>query len=185
MCALQKHGMFENFADEGDAWYARQATGSIVHYDIGFNAYVRCEVTADKHKQLKPIALVGEWRDWDLPHRMADGTINLGYHVQHIQEGDTFHPHASNIFEFRLTKNSGGWHNDDKVDPRNLAPLSLAVPDMKPEEARKAKLVKGIYEIHTIASGNSVVENPSEVLNLIAQKVLETLNHDLAHLSSV
>jgi hypothetical protein len=165
--------LFKGYEDEGDAFYASLFPGQIVHYDNGFNAYVRCEVTHDH--ELKPVALVGEWRDFDLPRRMADGSVYLGYYVEHIKEGKTFHPNASNIYEFRMQKNSGGWTNEKHIDPRNLAPLSLEVPKLNPAEARKAKLIKGIYAIHEMTS--SVDDNPNELLKQIAEKVLETLRN--------
>jgi len=169
---------WESFMDETgnemDQWYASLTPGQIVHYDNGFNEFVRCEVTDDR--QLMPIALVGEWKEWDLPRRMIDGSINWGYYAQKVQEREPFQPNASNVYEFRLTHNSGGWDNECKIDPRQLAPITFAVPEHTPEEAAKAKLIRGINDIHNLVSGDGVYDNPRAVLKAIAEKIVETLN---------
>ena len=170
MGSIGMYKLFESLADAGDKYYASLTPGQIVHYDNGGNEYVRCEVVVNNSmvpaKQLKPIALVGEWREWDLPHRMADGTVNPGYHAKDIADGKTMHPNASNIYEYRL-------NNPGKIDPRPLAPISLTVPVSY--QARKAQLIKGIYDIQELSRGNDVETKPIEVLRLIAKRVVEAL----------
>lgn len=134
--------------------------GQIVHYSNGFNQFVRCQVTADK--QLLPIALVGDWREFDLPRRQADGSIYLGYHAQSIHDKRTMLPHASNVWECP---------DFDKArykDPTNLPAIDLTVPPMDTEEELKAAKVKLVERIHDLTNER---KSPDEIL----QKIRELL----------
>lgn len=116
--------------DESEDFYQKKLrVGQVVHYSNGFNTFVRCHVTLEK--DLLPIELVGEWREYDLPHRFANGEICLGYHAENIKKGKTFKPHASNIFEHKTGERKG-------IDPRHLKAISLVVPPMTKEEEVKA-----------------------------------------------
>ena len=137
-------------SNDSDRFFDTLRPGSIVHYSNGFKQYVRCQVTQDH--QLLPIALVGDWREYDLPRRQRDGTINLGYHAAQIKTGKTFRPHASNVWEYNLTKskdhqpcNFSKWE-----DPSDLRPMELEVPPMTgPQKvaALKYQKLNGIREI--------------------------------------
>ncbi len=138
-------GMSQFFAknsSDHDTFYAGLKTGSIVHYHNSFGQFVRSEVVMgttvhDKklHKCLKPIALVGEWKSYDLPKRRPDGTINYGYNADMIRKGECFEPNFGSIYESGL---QGGKHFG--VDPSKLPALDLSVPDITPEAEALAKL---------------------------------------------
>jgi len=159
--------LFKKMENECDAFYARLVPGSIVHYNNGFNQYVRCKVTSDR--QLLPIALVGDWRSHDLPRRMGDGTIYNGYHVDKIKTGSVFHPNASNIYEYNLTQKPSsqpcGFQNH--IDPRGLTPLSFDVPEMTPEEAAKAAIVRTVNRIQNICGGDLTPEGKLDMIRNI------------------
>lgn len=121
--------------DKGDSFYASLRPGQVVHYDHGFKEYVRCEVVVKDGKNvLKPVALVGEWREHDLPRRHRDGTVELGYHVKMIRDGETMSPHPSNIFEYERRSRRDG------PDPSKMEPVDLSVPGMDAEQERVAAL---------------------------------------------
>ena len=136
--SIQWSEAMKKSSDDSDTFFDRLTPGTIVHYNNGFHAYVRCKVTSDH--QLLPIALVGDWKEYDLPKRGLDGSIYLGYHVENIKEGKTFRPHASNVWEYNLTKTK----NQQPIafskwsDPTELKPVSLKVPDMNPKQALEA-----------------------------------------------
>lgn len=116
--------------DDSSNFFDNLKPASIVHYSNGFGQYVRCQVT-NTH-QLLPIALVGEWKEYDLPKRQRDGKIYLGYHAESIKSGKMFRPHASNVWEYNITKtkncqpmNFAKW-----ADPTQMVPVSLEVPTM-------------------------------------------------------
>lgn len=98
--------------------------GQIVHYNNGFNDFVRCEI--DKEKNLVPIALVGEWDKTRLPHYL-NGKIHYPFHADMIRIKNPFRPFYTTIFEcpFFVTK-------EHTIDPRKLEPLSLEVPEPDP-----------------------------------------------------
>ena len=138
--------MFEFFTESNTkslGFYDTAKLGSVVHYHNGFRQYVRCEVvegvtTHSKGKTikcLKPVALVGAWKPYDLPCRDRDGSINYGHHAGDIIAGKTFDPHASNIWESPAFQRKPG-----EPDPSALPALDLSVPDMTPVEAGRARL---------------------------------------------
>ncbi len=157
--------LWENLANEGENFYTSLPIGTIVHYSNGQNQYVRCKVTSGNN--LLPIALVGAWQPYDLPRRMGDGTIYNGYHCDSIKNGKVFKPHASNVYEYNLTKKSAsaqpfGFKN--WTDPRGLTPLNFDVPPMTPEEEMKAAKVRTVNQIQNICGQDMTAEGK---LNMI------------------
>lgn len=149
-------------SDDSEKFYLNLVPGSIVHYHNGFNCYVRCQVMPDK--QLLPIALVGEWREYDLPYRCEDGSICLGYHAEQIKFGKTFQPHASNIWEYRGARQTGD------IDPTSLVPRCLEVPPLTVEEEAVAKLWVKVNQI------KEAINNSNRDPQLILKDVERVLN---------
>jgi len=152
--------MFKDMMSDHDRFYASLDEGDIVHYNNGFKNFVRCEVVFDADEQknkLKPIALVGEWRDYDLPKRQANGEIYYGYNAQQIIDGSTFEPNAGCIFE------AGTNHSDD---PRLLTPIDLSVPEMTLEEQQESSRCVVIDRVQKIIS-ELKAGNAQEIINRI------------------
>lgn len=155
----------KSFSDS-DTWYNQLPLGAIVHYNNGFKNFVRCEVvrgttvhTGDAIVTcLKPIALVGEWREYDLPRRLPTGELVKGYHAERIEKGETFRPHTSSIYEGSTEPARFG------LDPRNLPALNLTVPEATTEEVEKLRLNTAIREI---ADACRIGENPAATLDKI------------------
>lgn len=140
-------------ADQSKAFFASLKVGDIVHYKNVFNAYVRCAVT--RSGGLLPIALVGEWKSFDLPTRYIDGTVYLGYHAQNIKDKKIITPHCSNVWEF----------SRKGMDPRKLDPISLELPPMTPEEEVQAKKWQKINKIRNF------LQSPGNDPDMILQTV--------------
>jgi len=149
--------------DESNAVYLTLKPGRVVHYDNGFGQFVRCEVVAASSQKwhkldaiggvaLKPIALVGNWRDYDLPQRRADGSVYRSYHVRQILDGELFQPNGGNLYESPLYHGRGG------VDPRTLEPLSLEPPPATDEEKRFEPLAKKINRIRELVEMRAETE---------------------------
>lgn len=158
--------LFDGLAKNHDNFYANLTPGQTIHYQNGFDQWVRCEVVItgdDGEKKLKPIALVGEWREHDLPKRMRDGSIYNGYHANQIIKGETMTPNASNLFEAGCKPRNG-------IDPTTLVPISLAVPAMTDEEDAKAKLWQKVAKIGEIVNDNKT-DDPQTILNRVARLV--------------
>lgn len=114
--------MFDRSKDANKAFYASLEVGSTVHYHNAFGQYVRCEVVvapsddACVHakagdKCLKGVALVGNWKDWDLKPD--------SYHVRSIREEKLFQPHCSCVFEH------AGKSHPNHPDPTGLEPIEI------------------------------------------------------------
>jgi hypothetical protein len=153
--------VFAQLADEHESYFASLKIGEIVHYHNAFGAFVRCEVVmgVDKfvqsgksEKMLKPIALVGKWNDYDLPHRAPDGSIRQGTHAKDIAEGECFKPNASNIYENKPSCGRG-------IDPRGLPAIDLTVPPMTAEQEVQAKLWTAVRAAQAVL-GESDVRDP-------------------------
>jgi len=170
--------MFAEAGKQSEDFYASAKLGSIVHYHNGFKQYVRCEVVMGvsklrgngrtytaPEKCLKPIALIGEWRAYDLAQRMADGSIHYGYHAKAILTEDFFNPSASNIYE-----NPGFGHRNEG-DPRSMPPVDLSVPEMSQEAEAKAKLEQLRQKIRKVLEETRDAE---EALKLTAQMLAQS-----------
>lgn len=157
--------MWQKSADDSNTFFANLRPASYVHYSNGHGTYVRCLVT-DKH-ELLPVALVGDWRAYDLPKRMPNGFIYNGYHADSIQKKKSFKPHASNVFEFNLQTRKGNQPIgfDKWADPRGLPPIDLTVPEMSADESALADKYRKLEQIRNIASNNEMT--PDEIFMLL------------------
>lgn len=154
---------FATMRDEHEIYFSTLPIGSIVHYDNGFAQYVRCvRVEGPKGKRLRPIALVGNWSDFDLPKLRADGTVSLGYHAKMIRDGEAFEPNYSNIWETKDAKgrewsqrgvgNYSGLseigrerkshdRHQQPFDPATAEPIDLTPPAPSAEEQLLASVI--------------------------------------------
>lgn len=148
--SIKLASFFDKSANDSDAWYNSLPLGAIIHYSNGFKEFVRCEVVMGKTvhtgdalvKCLKPIALVGEWREWDLPRRLPTGEIERGYHAKNIDAGETFRPHATSNYEHpKFSDRTRG------PDPRTLKPIALTLPELSKGDETKARLNKAVLAI--------------------------------------
>ena len=136
--------VFEDARSKTKGFYADVKVGDVVHYHNSFGAYIRCEVVmgvtthskGETVKCLKPVALVGNWKPYDLPRRNPDGSVYLGYHAKNIKEGACFEPSASNVWESPTFSRGPG--NED--DPSKMPAIDLNVPGLTPAEEASAKL---------------------------------------------
>lgn len=135
--AIRMSNLWKKSSNESDTFFKGLQPGSVVHYHNGFNQYVRCQVMPDK--QLMPIALVGNWREFDLPKRQRNGEIDYGYHAKTIIEHKTFQPHASNIWEFNRKGSS----------PALLSAICLEVPPMTVKQGTEATKWKRLDAIRS------------------------------------
>ena len=140
-----------------DDFFAGLRVGQIVHYDNGFNQYVRCIVVLGKQQvaethplgsrlvpMLKGLALVGPgWRDADLPRRWPDGSVSVPFHAQKIKDGEIWRCHASCIVENpdwqRQTKGKPGKMPAEEIAA--LRPLGLEVTEPTAEEKQIAEVL--------------------------------------------
>jgi hypothetical protein len=174
---LETAAAYKQVALDNDRWYKNLTVGSIVHYNNGFNNYVRCEVvrgvynssfeskkTTKVENHLLPIALVGDWKPYDLPKRRLDGTIELGYYAQHIVDKELMHPHTSSIYEC----------TGRGLDPRELEPISLEVPPVSDEAARIAKLVRACNAVREVVTYEQADAEYLKNCLLSAKTIIET-----------
>jgi hypothetical protein len=144
--------MFDTMRDEGEAWYDSLKVGQTVHYHNGFKQYVRCVVVkgrdvhlakdAPDRNVLKATALVGEWRDYDLPKRGDDGEVIPGHYADMVIKGETFRPNASNVYEY--TK----YGRKTDPDPAKMKPLDLTPPGMTKDQEEAARLWKIVEQVY-------------------------------------
>lgn len=124
---------FASHVERDKKGWADLEVGATVHYDNGFKQWVRCKVVLDEagQKALLPIALVGGWRESDMPHRDRRGEVYYPYHARKIIEGEVWRPSFSMIFE------SGAARSQD--NPASLPALDLSVPDLGEDERHAAE----------------------------------------------
>jgi hypothetical protein len=136
-----------NMFRQGDDWWAEQEIGATLHYHNGFGEYVRGEVVVltdgDRAglKGIRPVALVGNWKPYDLPQRRPDGSVAMGYHASKIVEGGpdaAWRPSDSCVYE--APRFVGPRGAGDPGDPRTLPALDLTVPPMSDDAQETARL---------------------------------------------
>lgn len=134
---VQADQFWDEIADDNATFLQKQKVGTILHYNNGFNQYVRQEVVeVNGKKKLKPIALVGDWRQFDLPHRDERGKIYYPYNAKRVVEQE-----LSDRLQISTTYESPKCVKRDKMlDPRNLPVIDLTVPPMTAEQTEAAKL---------------------------------------------
>jgi hypothetical protein len=161
--SLNWQNLFENIHDESDKFYNNLSVDDVIHYNNGFNQYVRCKVVLeDNEKKLLPVALVGGWREYDLPHRRINGEIEYGYNARQINEQVSMRPNATNIWEF----------NRKGANPADLLPIDLSVPDMTPDQSDIAKKWQTVQKINDLTSDYST-DNPQDIIDSV-KRLLNT-----------
>ena len=121
---------WQGIMDEHDAFISGLPLGAIVHYNNGFGQFIRCErVEGERGKRLMPIALIGNWSDYDLPRRNVDGSVTLGYNAERIVNRDPFEPNYSSIWEAKDDKGKAWFMrglNPDGSPPAHLNEVGRA-----------------------------------------------------------
>lgn len=167
---VAREDAWQGIFDEHERYISSLRIGDVVHYNDGFNRYVRCvRVEGEKGKRLRPIALVGEWRDYDLPRRNVDGTITRSYMAERIANGEAYEPNYSNIYEASESLRLRATH-----DPRRLDPIDLSVPDMTPEQERVAALARRLDSIRALVAETPRQDATYEHLQGLLHRVVET-----------
>jgi len=139
LACVNHERMFKKLREDSDNWFDSLKDGDIYHYCNGFNQHVRCKVvTEDGEKKFQPVALVGEWKGWDLPRREATGEIQYPYHAQKIIDGTgAWQPSTGCVYEH---PDATSYHNEG--DPRKMEEISLELPEMTSEEKESAALAR-------------------------------------------
>jgi len=161
---------FEKMGDSNADFYASLKVGQTVHYHNSFNCWVRCEVVRGESVRskgveqnvLKPVALVGDWKAWDLPKRMPDGSVHLGYHAESVVNGKVLTPDESMIWE-------SGKMGPRYSDPSGLKPISLEVPAMTKDAEENAALWRKVNRLRAIC--NDRADDPRVILEAVRQAV--------------
>lgn len=119
-----------------DTWWTNQRIGAVVHYNNGFNQFVRGVIVEHEgEKKMLPTALVGAgWKPWDLAVINSNGQVSYGTHAQDVIAQKVFQPNASNMIEYPD-------HILRGPDPRTLKALSLAPPAVSEAQKRLAATV--------------------------------------------
>lgn len=141
---LRQRDAWAEMATQEADWWAQQLVGTVVHYYNGFNQYVRGAIIVHEgEKKMMPIAMVGDWREHDLPRRQPDGSIDYGYHAGQIANQTPMRPNASNMYECPD-------HGKRGDDPRKMRPVLFAVPEMTEAQQKLAILTKKIEAIRAM-----------------------------------
>jgi len=173
--------MLEETGNRHDDFYASLKKGQTVHYSNGFKEFVECVVVQkDGNNVLQPVALKGEWQEWDLPHRQPDGLIDLGYYAKMIVNKETFTPNYSTIIE----STNCGYKDFSATQVAQMPRIDLEIPPM---DARQLEVAGILGVLDTIT--NMVDEKRGEVdgdpatdLAEIRKKTAEALISEAKHL---
>lgn len=169
---IMRERAFTNMRDTNKEFYDSLEVGQTVHYHSAFGEYVRCEVVRGtsvhqpgvEQNVLKPVALVGAWRAYDLPRRMPDGSVNYGHQVESIREGKTMTPHESCVWE------SPRYSRRDEKDPSEMEPISLEVPGLSDEEERKAALWRKVNRLRAVVNDHRE-QDPQAILDALKRSL--------------
>lgn len=153
---LRQDQYFRGAKNLNDSFYASLKPGQVVHYHHSAGAFVRCVVVTgadDAGKathNLKPVALVGPWHEYDLPRRLPNGEVLEGLFARKVVIGEVMRPHETGIWESpRSPMKAAG-----VPDPAGLEPVSLYVPPMTEDQERRAGLWRKVDEIRELVNGD-------------------------------
>jgi hypothetical protein len=168
MFIAQRDGL-ANLIKSSDDWWENQAVGATLYYHSSFGQYiVGTVVVHEGKKMLMPTGMVGEWRQFDLVYRQADGTVVHGYHPKKIMAREAWQPHESTMVDhpdYRLR----GAH------PNTMTPLSLDPP---PLDGAKEALATSLLFHKEVTTALTVTYDVDPVKH--RAHVLEALNRTKA-----
>lgn len=154
--------MQQHFA-RSDDFYANLKPGQIVHYCNGGNQWLRCKAERQNGQMvIIPIALVGEWREYDLPHRNRTGELTEGYHAKAIRDGKPFNTPASNLYECSERPK----HLHRNINPNDLPAIKLDVPPPTPKEIAITALWRKLKDVESVLNDHKE-NDPNKLLNQI------------------
>jgi hypothetical protein len=178
LASVRREHALSEMIEASDDWFDQRGLGETVHYANGHGQYVRCEVVIGTEenlgglnpaenlgkKVLLPVALVGDWREHDLPRRDVDGTVRPGYHAGHILQGNgAWRPSTSCVYE---APDCAAHYKT--VDPTQLEPLDLAVPEMTPAQIATAEKWQ---QVNAIRDAVSQGRDPDEILEAVSREL--------------
>lgn len=159
--AVEMDSLFSGMMDDHASYYASLKPGQIVHYDSGFQQFVRSEaVKVDGKMKLKQIALVGNWNDESLFNRDPSGKIWWDSRADSVREQEVFEPNYSNIYE------SPAYTKKNVLDPRKADPIVLEVPEQTDGEKAEAKLWRAVEHLQNVIE-NNCNNDPATILKLV------------------
>lgn len=136
---------FDRAKHDEAAFWASCKVGDTIHYNNFGSSWVRGVVTEEGgEKVMQPTSLVGEWRDYDLPRRNADGTVYYPLLARKVHEGESLRPRASCIYESETCTYAGG-------DPTILPEVSLDLPEPTAEEEAQFAAERMLVQVRQIA----------------------------------
>jgi hypothetical protein len=166
--AIRMASVFDTIGNDHDRFYTNLKPGQIVHYNNGFDEWVRCKVVVQEDENvLKPFALVGDWKPHSLARRRNDGSIDYGHYIKQIVDGETFSPHASNLYENGAKPRNG-------ISPVGLTPINYELPPMTQAEEEEAKLWQYVNRLHDATSTGRHMDNPPNARTILTN-VLEII----------
>jgi hypothetical protein len=173
--SLRQAAVFANLSARTDDFWDRQPVGQVLHYNNGFDQFVRgVVVEKDGRKQLKPTALVGPgWQPFDLVTRRSSGDLHYGYHADKVVNGGddaVWAPSSSCVYE----ADDYGYGGRSNVDPTTLPEIDLSAPEMTEAEAEAARIVK-LKERMISLLQNDRSDDPTRVLRLVARMIQDEL----------
>ena len=169
---IQMDEFWKTQAQNSESFKKNLPVGTIVHYSHGFGQYVRMERVAGRDKPFKAVALVGAWRDYDLPRRYPNGAVHTSYQVDLVLNGEGMDPHESTIYESpRYSRRAG------ELDPATMTPISLTLPSMTKDEERVALLFQARDKVRSLidAPGPKDEEGIRQLLRQIEDIVVVAL----------
>lgn len=180
---LEMNSSFEMTFTRNSEWFESLPDGTVVHLSNGFRQFVRCRVETGEYeeclsgetstgKHVVAIALVGNWRPFDLPSRRADGTVSLPYHAAHVVNGTHYRPGPQHMWESPYFQESE--LKDRDGDPRGLDPIPLDVPEMTGEEietSRRILLIREARDLMTDEATDEALDRASTILASIPREV--------------
>jgi len=173
---IAAEAMWNRFALRNADFWDSVKEGDTVHYHNAFGQFVRGEVVRDfrdgkRTLAMRPTALVGAWKDFDLPRWYDSGTYSEGcYNVRQIAEGNTMQPNSSCMWESPDFSRPNGPAAD--IDPTVLEPIDLTPPEPTEAQAEAARLL-GILESIRVAVSHKDGKQVTDFVEEYRERILE------------
>lgn len=181
--SIAASAFWDSLADRSADFWGNLKEGQTVHYHNAFGQYIRgVAVRGESHGRpamvMRPTALVGAWREYDLPRWSDAGFSSQGCHsVRMIASGETMQPNSGSMWESPEFSRPLG--DAARIDPTALDPIDLSLPEPTPEQAEAARLLAIVEALRVAVShkdGQRVADFSEEYRNRImeAARILST-----------
>jgi hypothetical protein len=149
--------------------------GATVHYHNGIGQFYRCEVVDDGGElKLKPVAIVGRWREYATRGNIMDnGEISYPHEARKVMDGELFVGRGDSSYESETYSEPA--HKENRVDPTGLPAIEIVTPEITDGDREFAAVYNAIEQATEALTGKDVRDQPKSARADRAREILAAI----------